>query len=658
MTTKLRHLLPRILLVIGAWSASSAQDAFLPSHSQPDPLPSLSANCSLTCTLHNGTSEAGWRLKGETLWRASNSMVTLLMAGPQWLEFKVVTGRAAPASREVQVAGAGTTEIASYAIAPEPVGTGSLRVVIGNTGPDFADGIWRLAGQPTWKPSDSRLTGLASGVVTVQFRPVSDWLPPDSAEVRIIPNQGVLLERSYHRQGTGTWAFNPLTSGAVSGAPYRYLGKIHSPKGVFTGIAVGQYTVLTTRDAVLDPVTGGFVDGVTWTHSKHTGSRISSVQPAAGFVLMKQWNDLELFDPRNCLVAIYFTKPAANGGWSGLHVREDSVSWLNAGRLAQVAGYAGEGGPAEHRGKLHATGIGPLPEIASDSMTKLFSLTGFPDLPGLRGAPLFTRRSNGKYYPAAIFVGGGDGITFKEFDAEVLKLVESSEAAALLDNGGTFSNGIKITTGDLAPTTAPKGKVRTIIEGAPSATWMVGERSGLRSDQVIEIAQGSPTVAFSAVSNFQAPAPRGIQVISNTTVELIATYGQSYQAWAAGKFTLQDIGTEKTGQLQDFDSDGVVNLLERSFGLDPKLADATVDAGLPLIETTAQGLTVHFFRSKSAVEAGTTYHAEFASTLGDWVPNLEEEIVHIDSEWDRVSVTDSGPMQGGKRFARVKVEHP
>ncbi len=88
------------------------------------------------------------------------------------------------------------------------------------------------------------------------------------------------------------------------------------------------------------------------------------------------------------------------------------------------------------------------------------------------------------------------------------------------------------------------------------------------------------------------------------------------EAWRQKFFNI----TTNTGPAADnfdFDNDGLVNILEYAFGLNPTQADAT---GLPQPQLSAGGLGVSF--SQPAGVSGITYGAEWSRTLaaGSWTP--------------------------------------
>ncbi len=140
---------------------------------------------------------------------------------------------------------------------------------------------------------------------------------------------------------------------------------------------------------------------------------------------------------------------------------------------------------------------------------------------------------------------------------------------------------------------------------------------------------------------------------------LTVTYRDAYVQWAFD----HDVSGSNESQLTDADGDGVAQLLEYAFNLDPTKTDSapyhpTVQpsSGLPrmLVRTdpTGQQLVIQYLRRKAV--AGLSYMPQFSSTL-DHFTNAENPpfVESINSEWERVTVGDSG--SGGSRFGRVVI---
>lgn len=144
---------------------------------------------------------------------------------------------------------------------------------------------------------------------------------------------------------------------------------------------------------------------------------------------------------------------------------------------------------------------------------------------------------------------------------------------------------------------------------------------------------------------------------------------ESYATWLHNYYTPDEIADPAVSAPgADPDQDGVSNLLEFAFNLDPTfpepvvLTPASGVRGLPSIRLEnaggSQRLTVEYVRRTAASGSGVTYAAQFAGDLaaGDWATNTAETVTAINARWERVKVAD--PVAAGAapaRFARVQV---
>ncbi len=120
--------------------------------------------------------------------------------------------------------------------------------------------------------------------------------------------------------------------------------------------------------------------------------------------------------------------------------------------------------------------------------------------------------------------------------------------------------------------------------------------------------------------------------------------------------------------LADPERDGVVNVLEYAFRGDPLAPDAPLApvsgvAGLPIVRRVngvgGPRLELEFIRRKAASGSGITYTAEFADSVGAWVPAAAPAtIVSLDANWERVIVQDTAGIGSPMRFGHVRVTMP
>ena len=162
--------------------------------------------------------------------------------------------------------------------------------------------------------------------------------------------------------------------------------------------------------------------------------------------------------------------------------------------------------------------------------------------------------------------------------------------------------------------------------------------------------------------------------IESVTKQSFATIPpESYQSWLSLYFAPDQIADPAaTGSTADADGDGVPNLLEFAFNLDPTYAEPlpmvadTGLRGLPLIRPEAVSatevrLTVEYVRRTAASHSGIVYSVQWTSSLAldsaGWNTGGTESVTPINARWERVKATDSVAVGSGApaRFARVAV---
>ena len=178
------------------------------------------------------------------------------------------------------------------------------------------------------------------------------------------------------------------------------------------------------------------------------------------------------------------------------------------------------------------------------------------------------------------------------------------------------------------------------------------------------------TIRFSPLQS--GPNTSTLRIISDDLIRSPFNIGLSGlgltapQWWRKTHF--DQIGnTGIAADLADPDDDGIANLLERAFNLDPIDPDNSIlpanngTTGMPRI-THSVGpagniLTLQYLRRVSATNQDLTYVPQVSSDLASWsAPSEFETVESIDGEWERVTIQDraSGTT---KRFARVRVEN-
>ena len=221
---------------------------------------------------------------------------------------------------------------------------------------------------------------------------------------------------------------------------------------------------------------------------------------------------------------------------------------------------------------------------------------------------------------------GGQGGTGGEGGVIFLKANENAFAGTLIQEGG--SGGLSGTGG---------------AGGTGGRTWF-GQVSGSSGAAG---ASGTPGIA------------------GGTGVITIQVAPERLDFWQARHFSAKELTDPALSDATaDADGDGVANVLEFAFNLDPRVTDRhelTGDSGLPVttVQATPAGprLTVEFLRRKAAGNPGITSQAVFSSDLASaaWETAASEAVTSLDETWERVLATDPAPAGAPRRFGRVSV---
>jgi hypothetical protein len=163
-------------------------------------------------------------------------------------------------------------------------------------------------------------------------------------------------------------------------------------------------------------------------------------------------------------------------------------------------------------------------------------------------------------------------------------------------------------------------------------------------------------------ANAENPVPQAGAILSFTTPR---APGETLALWVDASFG-PDPDPADTLLSADPDGDGLTNLVEFAFALDPLRADlpslAGGNSGLPTGavagEGAGRGLVLEYVRRKEALNPGIIYTAQFSPSLdaGSWSDATGTETVQsIDAEWERVTIRDGAGAGQPVRFGRVRV---
>ncbi|MDB6116535.1 MAG: repeat domain protein [Verrucomicrobiaceae bacterium] len=250
--------------------------------------------------------------------------------------------------------------------------------------------------------------------------------------------------------------------------------------------------------------------------------------------------------------------------------------------------------------------------------------------------------------------GGDLTFTTPSTDASLAALTAStafSPAFAASTLAYSTSVGFSVNSLALTPTTTE-----------PHATLQVQVGSG----SFVSVSSGSSTGSLALETN-GATVIR-VKVIAedgSTTKTYVITVAAktAFQQWQLANFDAAQAGT---GQTEDFDGDGLRNLMEFGFGTNPT---AFTKAG-PLSYTgnviTPGGITseviagvpmAEFIRRSDYVEAGLTYKVEFSAKLLAWETiNVAQTVLATDGTYEVVGMAYPKLADGSRsKFFRVTV---
>ncbi len=127
--------------------------------------------------------------------------------------------------------------------------------------------------------------------------------------------------------------------------------------------------------------------------------------------------------------------------------------------------------------------------------------------------------------------------------------------------------------------------------------------------------------------------------------------------WLSSKFTASELSNAAiSGNTADPDKDGINNLLEYAYGMEPKISSTV---GVPVSEIQNVGgadyLTITYRRNRAATDV--IYGVQVSSDLQTWTTHVTELSVTDNGDGtDKVVVRDNIPVSSAtNRFIRVQV---
>ncbi|MEO6740741.1 MAG: S8 family serine peptidase [Chthoniobacteraceae bacterium] len=185
----------------------------------------------------------------------------------------------------------------------------------------------------------------------------------------------------------------------------------------------------------------------------------------------------------------------------------------------------------------------------------------------------------------------------------------------------------------------------TIPAGASSATVAVTPIAD-------NLAEGDETVVLTL-------APDAAYLFGTASSATVTIKDKPMDAWRFSKFTTAELSDPLlSGDLADFEKDGIVNLHEYAFGLEPKTSDT---GGLPIVSIESGGaLAIAYTHVKGATDI--TYIVEVSNDLAMWnfgagYTSVIGAVDHGATETVKVgSLLAPDPM--GWQFMRVRITRP
>jgi len=541
----------------------------------------------------------GWRFAGEPFWRKSGDVATGLVPGDHQVEYKPVAEHIQPPPETVTVTEGEYAALARTYYDRAAGGGGGLRVVLlpsriaGGEVPEAERARWRLLGDADgqWRDSGEELTGLVPGTYLVECKPVAGWEIPAPHPVEVSEGE------------TGESAFIYVPAGPAAGVaprpvdfedmfvtenlPYAYVGQVRSSLGSGSGFVVRPRVVATAAHIVFDEENFTWVENIQWLFEEMRDVFEPEPRTPDGYCVFNGYsgqrqteNTPGEFSPasRNLdVAALYFAnEDAGRGGFSGFLASDlPNNEFLTSPALKILVGYPVQGVSESARGTMHAT---PAMNVAfTQGYGNTYATTDIRGMEGCSGGPLCVRHEDGKYYPAAIYLGGNGETVVRAIDKKVVNLFNYAEGCANGDVGGIVGAGITQSSVHPLGSAAYPGSLTVLIEPREAreagALWWLSPEARYRPPGATcgGLNPGEYIIQFKAVEGFAAPAPQTVLVEGGKLKEITYTYGEALgelEQWRLEHFgTTSNSG--EAADSADADHDGAKNIDEFLAGTDP-----------------------------------------------------------------------------------------
>ena len=620
----------------------------------------------------------GWRFAGEGRWRDSGELRSNLASGDRRVEYRPVAGYIQPPSELISVASGESVELQRDYFTSPATGAGALTISLvpvnlaSTDVPEQDRAQWRFLGESTWLDSGVVREELAPGLYLIESKPVDGRVTPPTTSVLVedgnLSTLTLTFFASNQQTGEGPEPASFADASSNEDLPLAYLGQIQSPAGGSTGFVVKRRVVATAGHVVFDDGSLSFITDLQWLFQRHSPEYEPTPQTprgfylAAGYAEARQQPGVEpgVGTPQSQdldYAVLYFQEEAGRGGVAGFLASDamDENEFLSSTSDKMLAGYPVDGISAQDVGKVHATPVFDAP--LTPAFGETWTTADVHGTGGLSGGPLFTRHSNGSFYPAAIYLGGAGQAVVRAIDSDVVELFLRAETSG---NGGENNTGGGITHTSVAGNlnASQPGALRvllapTAVNGA-GAGWQLVPESRWRpgGSRNFNMRPGSYRLQFREVAGFDPPAPQTVVITGGQLSTITFNYEERSVAGPLETWRETNFGTtlnsEKAADDADPDLDGMTNIREYVAGTDPN-NPADFLALRPLSKT---GST---FSAECNGKAGRIYTLQRNSGLNTpWTALSSEGPLASDGT---VSLIDQS-APGGAAYYRVEVSVP
>jgi len=365
-----------------------------------------------------------------------------MTTGDRDIEFRPVAGYIQPLRETVSVVSGvtGITVVRDY-YETATTGSGSISVTLkpdaiaAGSVPVTDRAQWRFLGDDNsqWHDSGSTVGGLPAGTYLIECKPVEGRATPATASVVVANNQTstptITCFLADAQSGTPPSVLPFVTVATDLTEPYAYVGQIRSNAGLSSGFVVKARVVATAGHVVWDDGTLAAVQNLQWMFERDAGSYEPKPQVPRGFYIFDGYaaqrtaeNTPGSSSPASQtldVASIYFLEDAGRGGFGGFLASDLTANeFLLSAAQKTLVGYPVDGIPANDQGRMHATS--PANVVLAAGYGRTFTTTAIRSSGGMSGGSLCIQRSNGKFYPAAVYLGGTNQTVVRAIDSEVI----------------------------------------------------------------------------------------------------------------------------------------------------------------------------------------------------------------------------------------------